>query len=46
MVGIVIYCAESENEAEIGQKNKRNIWILVNGGAMTLRHYTLLICSK
>jgi branched-subunit amino acid transport protein AzlD len=30
MIGIVIYCAESENKVEFGQKNKRNIWILVN----------------
>ena len=30
MIGIVIYCAESENKVEVGQKNKRNIWVLVN----------------
>ena len=30
MIGTVIYCAESENKVEVGQKNQRNSWILVN----------------
>ena len=30
MIDIVIYCVEIENKVEVGQKNKRNIWILIN----------------
>ena len=41
MVGIVIDCAESENEAEVGQKNKKNICTTRQLHNEGLRHYLI-----
>ena len=47
MVGIVIYCAESENEneAEVGQKNKKNICTTRQLHNEGLRHYLIRWCT-
>jgi len=45
MVGIVIDCAESENEAEVGQKNKKNICTTRQLHNEGLRHYLIRWCT-